>query len=1033
MHQMKKAFAFLLAGACIIASAGKYPAITVEKDASGNVSLSSFDAIRAKTMGSGVTARMFEASSLDNTWLFGGGAETQGRFSEIGGVRNYIGQFEEYIRWNKRVDSVLYGLQRYTINVGKVGLDASSFAKELEEDISRIQPMAVAYLIGPEDYRQGEDGIEKFKTAISSILELALAMKEDNGCVVLQLPHAVKDSQMASEAARYANAAIEAAEAIEEDGKRERIAIVNHLEQTNNDDFIDTMLTEDGLLNARGHYEMAKQLAASVYGSSDGFPEISGSWTPVFSANCYENDTPIATGLENGLQIAMPDNDEETAWNYVLTIEDEKISGAAYGNPFTIQDLPADKPYRLTLRTKNGSLQYAPVEGTISKGSLSKEAKPSEYPQKAIRDAADLSKESLTWLFMGDSITHAAAHTHGYDGIAQIFEKYLKEDLGRTNDIVINTGVSGATTLRTLENIEQRMTKYKPDIVSLMIGTNDSRELQTADYRANLKEIIDHIKEVNPDALIILRSPTPATGWNGTDKYPGENGYVAAMKSLADEDENILFIDQYTEWNQECVAYPYFYSAGYYYGDGYLHPGAAGQLKMAQQFIRECGLNANTKIAELSYQFSYEKEESSILPDVAVSADKTSASISRTALNEAYTNGEIGEITVTVTDSAGRTYEKSSGLENDDVTFQLPSDQRYTIDVTANIKGSTAKLVSFAAQDVLLSGLLETDSDIQAADAVSAKIDAISSMEDIFEHLQEIENARAAYDALSKIQKLLVPNASIKILTDAEMSISQQAASEAMKKIKILTSFTNIVEHKQELENARSAYQALTDMQKKLIPNSVLKILTDAEAEYDRLTYQPDNPGAQPPDNSGSQTPGNSGSQTTDNPPSTEENIYSNKGYLYKITNAKQKTAELVSGPKSASNIKVPASVKLNGTSCKVTSIASAAFKNNKKATSASIGKNVESIGANAFAGCSKLKTASLNSTALKQIGNKAFFQCKALKKITIKSNRLKKVGQNAWKGIHKNAVITVPSSKLKPYQKLFSKKGQGKNVKIKK
>jgi lysophospholipase L1-like esterase len=76
---------------------------------------------------------------------------------------------------------------------------------------------------------------------------------------------------------------------------------------------------------------------------------------------------------------------------------------------------------------------------------------------------------------MGDSITHAAAHTHGYDGIAQIFEKYIKEDLARTDDLVINTAVSGATCERTLQNIEQRMSKYKADIVSVMLGTNDSK------------------------------------------------------------------------------------------------------------------------------------------------------------------------------------------------------------------------------------------------------------------------------------------------------------------------------------------------------------------------------------------------------------------------------------------------------------------------------------------------------------------------------------------------------------------------------
>lgn len=66
-------------------------------------------------------------------------------------------------------------------------------------------------------------------------------------------------------------------------------------------------------------------------------------------------------------------------------------------------------------------------------------------------------KDKMTWLFMGDSITHAALWTKGYDGIAQTFEKYLKDEMGRASDTVINTAVSGATTTSTLNNIEQRL------------------------------------------------------------------------------------------------------------------------------------------------------------------------------------------------------------------------------------------------------------------------------------------------------------------------------------------------------------------------------------------------------------------------------------------------------------------------------------------------------------------------------------------------------------------------------------------------
>lgn len=469
-------------------------------------------------VGKDVYDQMFEETSLDNTWLFGGGVETQGRFAEIGGVRNYMGQFEEYIRWERRIDSTLYGMQRFTVNAGKAGRDAAGFADELERYISIVHPKAIAYLIGPEDYRQGEKGLEKFKKAVETIIQTSLSMRNNRGCAVIQMPHAVKEERDASNAKLYASAVEEVVLSIKADRGSDRIAVVNHLSRTDTRRFKNEMLTEDGLLNADGHYEIARQLAETVCKSAEGFPEISDVW-----------------------------KEEEPS------------------------ELP---PHEL----------------------------PENSFRKQLRHAVSSREKPLTWLFMGDSITHAAGYTYGYDGMTQIFEKYLKEDLGREDDVVINTGVVGATTLRTLEHMDERMTIYRPDIVSVMLGTNDSRELDTDDFKTGLKQIVEKIKETNSAALIVLRSPTPARDWEGAALYPGSDGYIAAMKSIADEDENILFVDQYTKWNQECEANPQYFDRQYYFGDGSVHPGAAGQLRMARQFIQECGLNANTRIAKLSYQ-----------------------------------------------------------------------------------------------------------------------------------------------------------------------------------------------------------------------------------------------------------------------------------------------------------------------------------------------------------------------------------------------------------------------------------------------
>ena len=125
--------------------------------------------------------------------------------------------------------------------------------------------------------------------------------------------------------------------------------------------------------------------------------------------------------------------------------------------------------------------------------------------------------------------------------------------------------------------------------------------------------------------------------------------------------------------------------------------------------------------------------------------------------------------------------------------------------------------------------------------------------------------------------------------------------------------------------------------------------------------------------------------------------------------------------------------VTLGGDSYKIISVAKGAFQGIKTASSAVIGENVESIGAGAFSGCSKLTTVELKGRKLKTIGEKAFFQCKKLKKITIRSISLKKAGKNMLKGTSAKLVIRVPKAKYKTYRNTLKKKGQRKTAAIKK
>ncbi len=143
--------------------------------------------------------------------------------------------------------------------------------------------------------------------------------------------------------------------------------------------------------------------------------------------------------------------------------------------------------------------------------------------------------------------------------------------------------------------------------------------------------------------------------------------------------------------------------------------------------------------------------------------------------------------------------------------------------------------------------------------------------------------------------------------------------------------------------------------------------------------------------------------------------VISSGGAKYKITDASGKTVTYQKPvKKTVTSVIIPATVKLTGTdgtatAFKVTAVAAGACKGYKKLKTVTIGKNIKTIGKNAFSGCIKLKKIKISTTALKS------------------------VGKNAMKGIYKKAVITCKKSKKKAYKKLFTKKtGFKKTMKLK-
>ncbi len=127
--------------------------------------------------------------------------------------------------------------------------------------------------------------------------------------------------------------------------------------------------------------------------------------------------------------------------------------------------------------------------------------------------------------------------------------------------------------------------------------------------------------------------------------------------------------------------------------------------------------------------------------------------------------------------------------------------------------------------------LKQAEDDKAAADAVTEKIEALPMPTQVtLDDKAAIEEAKAAYDALTDAQKDYVPvHDALKLAFDeAALSIAETNAVRDM--INALPATDDLTEaDKPAVEAARKAYDDLTDEQKNLIDEDTLKKLTDAE------------------------------------------------------------------------------------------------------------------------------------------------------------------------------------------------------------
>ena len=201
------------------------------------------------------------------------------------------------------------------------------------------------------------------------------------------------------------------------------------------------------------------------------------------------------------------------------------------------------------------------------------------------------SKKPVKWLFYGDSITHGALHTFGWRDYTELFSERVRFELGRVNDIVIKTALSGNTTRDLLASFDWRVKQFHPQVVFIMIGMNDcaagemGARVPLREFRTNLFTLVQSIRQISK-CLPVLQTCNPVLPGAAPEREPHLDAYMETIRNVA-SGEGLPLIDHATYWKKETDGQTHrFFS----WMNDALHPNAMGHRVFAELIFKEAGI-----------------------------------------------------------------------------------------------------------------------------------------------------------------------------------------------------------------------------------------------------------------------------------------------------------------------------------------------------------------------------------------------------------------------------------------------------------
>ncbi|MFA6373925.1 MAG: SGNH/GDSL hydrolase family protein [Methanothrix sp.] len=183
---------------------------------------------------------------------------------------------------------------------------------------------------------------------------------------------------------------------------------------------------------------------------------------------------------------------------------------------------------------------------------------------------------NVTIVAFGDSITAGFAVRRGFPSFwkAMLAEKYTE-----ANVEMINSGISGDTSMDGLARLDFSVLSYEPDLITINFGINDcALGLGLEEFEMNFVEMVRRIR-AGPNSEVLLLSSQPLE----TPPYDRMVlDYYQAVQRVAKE-MDVGFVDVYAAWMRAVHAGT---PLGSLILPGLDHPNEAGYRIIAEELMR---------------------------------------------------------------------------------------------------------------------------------------------------------------------------------------------------------------------------------------------------------------------------------------------------------------------------------------------------------------------------------------------------------------------------------------------------------------